>query len=229
MGDAFGLSFHYSTKLDNYKKLLLETYPLFNCSIYDFDSSIKHPTSILSKVELEENGKNISLVIKNILSDKEKKNTLLNLLNDILPFIKDLQTEKQNKTISFKVKEDFNSKTFVPSSFLSDGTVSVISILIALIFERKSVKIFEEPERGIHPAIISKLMQLFYESADKKQIIITTHNPEIVKHSKIEDLLLISRAETGFAKISRPNEKNMVKNFLENECYFNKKNNTQLY
>lgn len=42
----------------------------------------------------------------------------------------------------------------------------------------------------IHPSLINQLM-LLMESVDK-QVIITTHSPEILKYSELEDILFIS-------------------------------------
>jgi predicted ATP-dependent endonuclease of OLD family len=55
------------------------------------------------------------------------------------------------------------------------------------------------------------------EASQKKQIIVTTHNPEIVKYADLESILLISRNKEGFSTISRPSEKEEIKTFLKNE------------
>ena len=55
------------------------------------------------------------------------------------------------------------------------------------------------------------------EASDKKQIIVTTHNPEIVRHAGLENLLLVSRDKEGFSTISRPSEKEEVRTFLIDE------------
>ena len=120
-------------------------------------------------------------------------------------------------SLLFKVKEKFSPDAYIPSSLLSDGTVSITAIITALLFQNNDVAIFEEPEQGVHPSLIAKLVQLFYEASQEKQVIITTHNPEILKHSKIEDLLLVTRDKNGFAVMSRPSEREMVKSFLESE------------
>jgi predicted ATPase len=206
------------------RKTIIEQFPLplFDLSeigIYDFDlKNSKKPASITAKAELEENGENLAIVIRGILEDKEKTREFSNLLTDILPFIKELDVEKSyDKSLLFKVKEKYNLSTFIPSSLLSDGTVSIVSIITALFFENKRLTIFEEPEQGVHPSLIAKLMQLFYDASNEKQIIITTHNPEILKHAQIDDLFLMSRNDNGFASITKPAEMTMVKSFLENE------------
>ena len=60
----------------------------------------------------------------------------------------------------------------------------------------------EEPETSQHPdhqrALISALITL--SSADKTQIIVTTHSPEIVKQLKFDDIVLIAGQEPGDIK-----------------------------
>lgn len=208
------------------RKTLLERYSfliptdLLDFFVYDFDlKKAKETTPLTAKIELEENGENLAIVIKNILEDKEKTRQLSNLLTDILPFIKDLEIDKYyNNSLFFKAKEVYYPNAHIPSYLLSDGTISVTAIIIALFFEDNNLSIIEEPEQGIHPALIAKLMQLFYSASERKQVIITTHSPEILKHIKnLQDLILVSRNEKGFATTSKPIEQEMVKAFLENE------------
>ena len=60
-------------------------------------------------------------------------------------------------------------------------------------------------------------MNLMYDASEHKQILITTHNPEIVKHTALQDLLLMSRNETGFSSIIKPNDMESVHIFIEND------------
>ena len=66
---------------------------------------------------------------------------------------------------------------------------------------------------------MSKLVDMMKDLCDKgrKQIIISTHSPEIVKHAGLDQLLLIQRNKDGFSEISRPSDKEDVKTFLRNE------------
>jgi predicted ATPase len=219
-------SFFDNLKTDNEgKKTLIERFSFLfpkaitDFSVYDFDlKKAKESTPITGKIELEENGENLAIVIKNILEDAEKTRQFSNLLTDILPFIKGLNVETfYDKSLLFKVKEVYNGNMHLPSSLLSGGTISVTAIVTALFFGDKKLMVFEEPEHGIHPALIAKLMQYFYDASKHKQIIITTHSPEILKHTHLDDLLLVARSDTGFARLIKPIEQEMVNDFLENE------------
>ena len=187
--------------------------------VYDFDvKNSKKPANITGKSSLEENGENLARVIKRILEDKNDKRKFSNLIREVLPFINEISIEKlYDNSLLFKVKENYNNSAIIPSSLLSDGTIAVTSIIAASFFEDKKLVIFEEPEKGIHPAIISKIMNLFYDASKNKQILITTHNPEIVKHTKLEDLLLMQRSANGFSTVIKPNEMESVHIFLKSD------------
>lgn len=195
-----------------------------NVSIYDFyPRFMKKAVPISGIKELEEDGSNVALVLKNILDDKDKKKRFLNLLQDLLPFVNDLKISKfADRSMHFSLRELFCKSQYLPASLLSDGTVYITALIIALFFDEKPYEklpliILEEPERNIHPSLIFKMMQMLKEASKKKQIILTTHNPEVVKHTDLGDLLFISRDEYGFSTITRPGEKHEVKTFLENE------------
>ena len=198
-------------------------YLLGNISIYDFDPKLsKQPAQITGKVDLEENGSNLSIVLKNIKEDKEKYRQFFNLITDILPFVKELDIDKiADRSLLFKLRETYSSKKFLPASFLSDGTINISALIVALYFDRKRgvspLTIIEEPERNIHPYLISKVVDMMKDASSKKQIIVTTHNPEVIKHVGLDNILLISRDKEGFSTVSRPGDKEVVKTFLENE------------
>lgn len=210
------------------RTLLLET-PFFKAippfedffediSVYDFDPKLPiKAVPITGKMELEENGSNLAIVFKNIKDDKEKKRKFSNLVKDLLPFLDDVDVEKfMDKSLLLKAREVY-AQPYLPAFLLSDGTINVTALIIALYFEEKPLIIIEEPERNIHPFLISRVMDMVKEASKNKQIIVTTHNPEIVKYADLESILLISRGKDGFSIISRPGEKKGVKTFLEHE------------
>lgn len=209
-------------------KLLLED-PFFHVpsletafgdiSIYDFDPRLpKKATAITGKAELEEDATNLSIVLKNIIESKERKRKLFNLVRDLLPFINDLDVEKfADKSLLFKLREIYSGKQYLPASLISHGTINVTALIVALYFETKVLTIIEEPGRNMHPYLVSRIIDMMKDVSRKKQIIVTTHNPEVVKYAGLENILLVSRDEEGFSTISRPGDKEEVKAFLENE------------
>jgi len=191
-----------------------------NITFYDIDPKIcKQPTKINGEKRLKENGENLAIIIKEIMKNDRFRPKFLNLLKDLLPVIQNIDTEQflDNNSIIFKLIEEYSKENFIPAGLSSDGTNNLIASIIALYFTKSSLTLIEEPERNIHPKLISKLVQMMVEASKKKQIIVTTHNPELLKHANIEDILFISRDENGFSTVSNPSESEYVKMFLNEE------------
>ena len=139
-------------------------------------------------------------------------------MKDILPFVEDLDVEKfADSSLLFKLREIYAKNQYLPASLISDGTINITALIIALYFEKKQLTIIEEPERNIHSYLNSKVVEMMKDVLQEKQIIVTTHNPEILKHAGLENILLVSRDKEGFSVVSRPHEKETVKTFLRND------------
>ncbi len=191
---------------------------LQHISIYEFEqdllSSIKSQSNALDENDSREV---FFALLSTVLKDDDKRRTFFNLLNYVLPDIDDIKFETED-TLSniFLVKERYNGR-YIPASLLSDGTVFMIVIILALYFDNKYLTIFDEPERRIHPHIISKLIDMMKDVSHNKQIILSTHNAEIVKYSGIDSIILIHRDNEGNSILSRPNEKEEINIFMMNE------------
>jgi predicted ATP-dependent endonuclease of OLD family len=58
---------------------------------------------------------------------------------------------------------------------------------------------------------------MFKEVSGSKQILATTHSPEVVKHAGLESILLVSRDDNGASRITKPANSEHVRIFLDNE------------
>lgn len=211
------------------RTLLLETiygYPLPHIgklfdkiAVYDIEPKLpKKGVAITGKRELEEDGSNLALVIKTIIEDPEKKRKFANLLRDVLPFVEDFSVRKfMDVSLILTLRERYVRSYDLPASSLSDGTIAIFAMIIALYFEENPFIIIEEPVSHIHPFLISRLMAMMEEASEKKQVMVTTHSTEVVKYASLDNILLISRDNEGFSVISRPGDKEEVRAFLENE------------
>lgn len=211
------------------RTLLLETfygYPLPHfekffdrIAVYDIDPKLpKKGTVITGKRELDENAGNLALVVKNILENPEKKRKFSNLLRDVLPFVEDFSVQKfMDVSLILTMRERYAKSRDLPASSLSDGTIAIFAMIIALYFEEKPFIVIEEPVSHIHPFLVARLMRMMKEASEKKQVMVTTHSTEVVKYAALDDLLLISRDSEGFSIISRPGDKEEVRTFLANE------------
>ncbi|HWP30272.1 MAG TPA: AAA family ATPase [Fimbriimonadales bacterium] len=140
--------------------------PLFDfftdaIEIYDFDPKLpKKAIPITGKADLEEDGSNLAIVLKDIIKSKDKKRKLSNLVRDLLPFVDTLDVERfADKSLLFTLREIYAKNRYLPASLISDGTINITALIIALYFGRKSLIIIEEPERNIHPYLISEIIK----------------------------------------------------------------------
>ena len=101
---------------------------------------------------------------------------------------------------------------------MSDGTIDITLFIIIMFFEKKPFIVIEEPVSNIHPYLISKLVSIMEDVSDNlsKQILITTHNPEIIKYAGKDNILVVKRDKNGFSGIYRPSDKEELKTFLKN-------------
>lgn len=197
---------------------------LSNISVFDFTpKDIKCSSPIVGKISLDENARNLPVVLKSILKNKDKRERLVTYIADLLPFIQDLKvTETADKSLMLEVKEVYNQNNFLPSTFLSDGTAHATALITALYFDSDSnIKVFEEPERNMHPELICTLVEHMKSYANKKQVLITTHNTELLRTADADDVLFVSRKECGSSCVERLSSRDDVKTFLENEIGIN--------
>jgi predicted ATPase len=191
-----------------------------NISTYDIDPKLsKRSTAVTGKTVLESDGNNLAIVLQEILSNEKNKEKLLNILRDALPFVNTLWVERlSDKSVLTCLKESYCGKKLMPAPFISDGTMSLLALIVALHFTQNSLLVIEEPERSIHPRLISRVISMMKDASERmnKQVIVTTHNPEVVKYAGIDSILLAYRDKNGFSQVSRPAEKSEVKEFLTN-------------
>ncbi len=186
---------------------------------FELDPRIqKSALPLIGRTELEEDTRNLALVLRNILHDPDRKKVFFNLLLNMLPFITDIEVENYMDIALFvKIREIYGNKNYLPSFLISDGTLNVIAIIIALYFDNSPVVLFEEPEKGIYPLLFGSLLDMFKEVRERRQILITTHHPEMLKRANIDEILMIGRDKDGFSIITRPADKLSVRSFIEHE------------
>lgn len=187
-------------------------------SIYEFEqdllSSLKFNPLMKDEKETKDQ---YTTLLHSVLNDDNKRRQFFNVLNYILPDIEDVNIALENGLVqTIMVKEKFHN-SYIPASLLSNGTVFLMIIILSLYFDEKYLTIFDEPERTIHPNIISKVVDMMKDAARNKQIILSTHNAEIVKNSGIENIMLMYRDQQGYSKINRPTDSKEISTFLDND------------
>lgn len=200
------VAFHSDTSLPDY---------LRNILFADINpKSARASASFEELSEVAEDGSNMAFVIARILKNPMQYRKFKNLVRDFLPFITEVMVLPSG---TLAVTETCDPDTPLPAPLISDGTISTLGIILMLAFSGTRGLILEEPERSIHPALMQKLASLILETSRSRQIILTTHNPELVRHLPPESLLLLTRNKSGCSTTSRPFERIELAEFLKNE------------
>lgn len=185
---------------------------------YDIDPRLaKHAAEISGRADLDRDGGNLAVVLRAILSDPERRRRAWAHVQELLPFIREIGVERvTDRSLLATLKEEYAGRA-IPSFLVSDGTINLTALVALLYFEDKPVVIIEEPERNIHPNLIAKLVSMMQDVAEHRhrQILITTHHPEVVKYAGMTNILLLKRDPDGYSAVTRPAEREELEVFLE--------------
>ena len=139
--------------------------------VFDFDPKLaKKASPVTGRTSLEPDGSNLAIVLRNILQDKKQAGVFVRIFKDALPFVDDLRVDKfADKSLLLALRERFAAQSYLPASFLSDGTLHLAALILALYFDKSALTIIEEPERNIHPHLISKVVAMMQEASSRKR------------------------------------------------------------
>ena len=100
-----------------------------------------------------------------------------------------------------------------PANNMSDGTLRVLGILVALFQgnhdRRMRVRFvaIEEPEIALHPVAAGVLLDALRDAADRTQVIITSHSPDLLDDKDLDpESILAVEARDGTTSIGRVDE-----------------------
>jgi len=80
-------------------------------------------------------------------------------------------------------------------SDLSFGTTRILFLLVSLLYDQATVSLVEQPEDGIHVALIDKLLPLLRSYANDAQFIVASHSTAILNRSKPDEIRLVSNPD----------------------------------
>jgi predicted ATPase len=170
--------------------------------------AIRYPQKVSSLPILSKDGNNLALSVQNQISkidtNSDERGTILDkirfYLNKINPNFEDFNTgfikPEDRNHIAFFMGES-RIRLYTPE--MSDGTLRAFAIIVSLFQQNKSGAIafvgLEEPETGLHPAVLSVFFEAIREANEKTQILITTHSPDLLDHVCFEKNELVLAVE----------------------------------
>lgn len=138
---------------------------------------LPQPTDLPNKW-LEENGRNVGLVLHRLRRDLSAKNRLLEMFRAVYTEAEDFDVMIEGGTVQVFVQE---GRFHVPAARLSDGTLRYLCLLAILCDPAPPPLIcIDEPEIGLHPDLINHVADALRLAAEQTQIVVTTHSTALV-------------------------------------------------
>jgi predicted ATPase len=127
---------------------------------------------------LEEDFSNLGLFLNRLRRTPKAKAAILESLRDLYEGVTDFDVSIEGGTVQvFFTEGDF----VIPATRLSDGTLRYLCLLAILLDPSPPPLIcIEEPELGLHPDILPKLVDLVVAASERTQLIVTTHSDILV-------------------------------------------------
>ncbi len=167
-------------------------------------SSLRVPDELHAPASLTVEGKHLPSTLHRLASGPDGdrlladiSNRLAQLVNDV----RDVRIVRDDTRRAFQLVLTNTSGQEFPAASLSDGTLRFVALSV-LERDREASGLFclEEPENGIHPERMGAMMRLLADMATDlqeavdddnplQQVIISTHSPIVVAHTRPEDLL----------------------------------------
>jgi len=118
----------------------------------------------------------------------------------------DIQKDTQ-VILEFQIGKRGNKKDI---NLLGSGTLQIIEILLNLYDHVQitdlNIILLDEPDSHIHRDIQKRLLEIITKFADRNQVIITTHNESLIRHSDIRHLFHLENSFQGNYKPVDNNE-----------------------
>lgn len=127
---------------------------------------------------LEEDARNLGLVLNRLKREPKVKKQLLEALRKLYEGVNDFDVIIEGGTVQVFFQE---GNITVPATRLSDGTLRYLCLLAILCHPKPPPLVcIEEPELGLHPDILPALSELLRDASQRCQLIVTTHSDVLV-------------------------------------------------
>ncbi len=188
----------YQNKFDNqgnweHPHLYSHAFP--SMRFLDFNPEVMRQPSIPGQKIIGDRGENLSSVLQTICEDTERKQVLIQWLQELTPMdVSDFEfvPDQTGKVLVNFIEEDGQRTTAYSAS---DGTLRFLGIITALLTPEPAAFYFlEELDTGLHPSRLHLLLQLIEQEVAKGkfQMVITTHSPQLLRFLSKESLEYVS-------------------------------------
>lgn len=166
---------------------------------------------------LSPTGDNLPNVIQYLSEEKpERLERIFDTLRRRIPKIEKVIPEILQDSSLLLLIKDAPFSTPVLARFASDGTLKMLAYL-TLLYDSDPPRLIgiEEPENYLHPKLLPELAEECRMSADRTQLIVTTHSPFFVDALHVDELRVLYRNEQGYTRAKRVADMPGIREFMQ--------------
>jgi predicted ATPase len=146
---------------------------------------------------LDEHGANLASTLREM---QRSKSPLLepfrNAIQSVIPDVIDFQVSQVTGYLVTRLRHDMadDLRAMFELSQESDGTLRMLGILAALYQDPPRTLIaLEEPELTIHPGALGLLWEEIEGAAERSQILVTTHSPDLLDMCRADQIRVVEK------------------------------------
>lgn len=186
-----------------------------------YPNTLRQPAPPDTDPILKENGANWASILRNLKKTSRGKQAweqVREMMQVVMPQLEDISPQAVGGFIlpRFKVREASGEAHLFDPSQISDGTLRILGILLALYqTPHPSLMVIEEPEQTVNPALLALLADAFREVSERTQLLITSHSPHLIDCFEPENIQVVTmqHGETRVSSI-RASQREAVKEHL---------------
>jgi predicted ATPase len=172
------------------------------CQLLHLDlKAMREPNNLQDARILSTDGQNMANVLFSLSRPRQQE--LAERFCALVPHYADIGTQAlQQGFHTLRFEDRWSRGTWYLPNQVSDGTMLVFAYLL-LLYQEPQVDLIaiEEPERGLHPYLLGRLVGFLREIAHGRigerpvQIVMATHSAELLNHVEPDEVRFLSRDE----------------------------------
>lgn len=168
-------------------------------------SRVREPRRDERAIVLSPDAGNVANVLRTLqASDNQRYLRILDDVQSLLRHVEEIATQVERGRVTLFMRERGFTDP-LDALALSDGTLRLLAMVTALeTVPDHGLLCIEEPEHGLHPLLFGPLLDLIRERCPEggsKQVLMTTHSPDLVDAGEIGEVLPVERDEKGATRL----------------------------
>ena len=166
-------------------------------------SPIRKPVLPTGATRLRYDGANLPQLLNQIkINNKSDYKAIIRALHDVNPNYTGIDFNILGSNIELMLEEDRLTRS-IHVTHISDGALRYLCLLAIIYNNRRGALVcIDEPETGLHPDMISEIVEGILSVCQESQFIISTHNEYVLNQLNVSDVMVCEKDADNATQIS---------------------------